>query len=176
MFYGVDDVVFRWVGRLRTVGIQRGAQEGEDLEDAPEFEFGIPESQKFQHRRTGSSASYDDQELDMPSPFFSGASSTAWGSSIPSTPGGPNSNGKNGFGFGGFAGNAPSPGANSIPLGSMSLASRYNTPKSVGVDLPDVEEERGNGKVAERAGDVRVAGVDGEVDEVKSGQKMDVDA
>lgn len=160
---------------MRTVGIQRGAQEGEDAEEGSEFEFGIPESQKFGHRRTGSSASYDEQDLDMPSPFFSGASSTVWGSSIPSTPGGPNSNGKNGFGFGGFAGTAPSPTANSIPIGSMSLASRYNTPKSVIVDLPDVEEEQGNGKVAEGDGDVRVTGVDA-VDEVQAGQKMDVDA
>ncbi|PPQ65689.1 hypothetical protein CVT24_012107 [Panaeolus cyanescens] len=164
-----------WVGRLRTVGIQRGAQEGEDVEDGSEFEFGVPESQKFGHRRTGSAASYDDQELDMPSPFFSGASSTAWGSSIPSTPGGPNSNGKNGCGYGGFAGSAPSPSANSIPIGSMSLASRYNTPKSVVVDLPDVEEERGNGKVSERGGDVRVVGVDEDVGELKGVQKMDVD-
>jgi len=36
-------------------------------------------------------------------------------------------------------GNAPSPGA--IPIGAMSLSSRYNTPKSSILKLPGEEEE-----------------------------------
>ena len=149
----------RWVGRLRTVGIQRGVQEGEDSEGY-EFEFG------GHHRRTDSSSQYDDQ--DLPSPFFS-SSSTAWGSSIPSTPGG---NGPY---------NAPSPGA--IPIGAMSIGSRYNTPKSGVVGLPD-EEDRDEMTVEKRTDsngvcDVKVAGVDiaaSDEDGEKGSQKMDVDA
>lgn len=148
----------RWVGRLRTVGIQRGVQEGEDTEGY-EFEFG--------HRRKDSSQ-YDDQDLQ--SPFFS-SSSTAWGSSIPSTPGG-----------GPY--NAPSPGA--IPIGAMSIGSRYNTPRSSVVGLPD--EDRDDMTVETlaskrtdsgvwKAGDIKVAGIDAASDEdgEKGSQKMDVD-
>lgn len=147
-----------WVGRLRTVGIQRGVQEGEDTEGY-EFEFG--------HRRKDSSQ-YDDQDLQ--SPFFS-SSSTAWGSSIPSTPGG-----------GPY--NAPSPGA--IPIGAMSIGSRYNTPRSSVVGLPD--EDRDDMTVETlaskrtdsgvwKAGDIKVAGIDAASDEdgEKGSQKMDVD-
>ena len=97
------------MGRLRTVGIQRDTQQVED-----EFEFGHGSS-----RRDGSV-----DEHDMPlSPFFSGSSSTAWGSSIPSTPGG----------------GTCSPGA--IPIGGMSLSSSYNTPRSVNAALADEDEE-----------------------------------
>lgn len=148
-----------WVGRLRTVGIQRGVQEGEDTEGY-EFEFG--------HHRRNDSSQYDDQ--DLPSPFFS-SSSTAWGSSIPSTPGG-----------GPY--NAPSPGA--IPIGAMSIGSRYNTPKSVVVGFPD--EDRDDMTVETlaskrtdsdvwKAGDIKVAGIDTASDEdgEKGSQKMDVD-
>ena len=173
--------LFSWVGRLRTVGIQRGAQEGEDTE-ASEFEFG----EHMQHRRTGSTQSipYDDHDAGMPSPFFSG-SSTNWGSSIPSTPGG----GAHTPAYG-FAGGAPSPSAMAmaIPIGAMSLNSRYNTPKSVAASLPEEEEEEGaddpppptgavgaNAKLPERLGAVRVVGMDAEDDGARGVQKMDVD-
>jgi hypothetical protein len=148
----------RWVGRLRTVGIQRGVQEGEDTEGY-EFEFG--------HHRRKESSQYDEQ--DVQSPFFS-SSSTAWGSSIPSTPGG------------GGACSAPSPGA--IPIGAMSIGSGCNTPKSVVVALPDEDSLRDDVTVEKRTdcevwkmGDVKVAGVDiaGDEDGEKGSHKMDVD-
>lgn len=163
------------------MGIQRGAQEGEDTE-VSEFEF----AEHMQHRRTGSTQSipYDEHDTGMPSPFFSG-SSTNWGSSIPSTPGG----GAHTPAYG-FAGGASSPGAvaMAIPIGAMSLNSRYNTPKSVAASLPEEEEEEGadapfdstvamcaNAKVLERLGAVRVVGMDAEDDGGRGVQKMDVD-
>ncbi|KAJ3511069.1 hypothetical protein NLJ89_g4307 [Agrocybe chaxingu] len=178
-----------WVGRLRTVGIQRGAQEGEDDADGSELDFPPSSSHRMRHRRTDSSQSaYDDQDIGsgMPSPFFSGAS-TNWGSSIPSTPGGAYTPVNSSFSY---AGNASSPGAIHIPIGSMSLGSRYNTPKSAVVGLPDEEEEGEdeagrrvekmevvNTKPVERAGGVKVVGVDAGIEEdgERGIQKMDVD-
>ncbi|KAF8961993.1 transcription factor Opi1-domain-containing protein [Flammula alnicola] len=149
-----------WVGRLRTVGIQRGAQEGEDTEES-EFDSQSTTTQ-FDDTHDGGG---------MPSPFFSG-SSTNWGSSIPSTPG---------------AGRIRRGMPGAIPIGAMSLGSRYSTPKSVLAGLPG-EEERGgrvkevvlganvNVKVQGRVGEVTVVGVDGEIEEEEKGvQKMDVD-
>ena len=112
------------------------------------------------------------------------ASSTVWGSSIPSTPvrstftpayAGGGGNGGNG--------GTTSPGM-TIPIGAMSLSSRYETPRSGILSLAN-EEEEGDGMVArndlddvnrktqEGSGQVGVDGVDdGDVDK---GLKMDVD-
>lgn len=109
-----------------------------------------------------------------PSPFFSGASSsTAWNSSIPSTPVGP---------FTPYhmdstaTPSSPPPGFPNI--GSMTLSSRYNTPRSIKAELPDVEEMQDGmsmsmkGRTGEEAGpsEVRIVGVD-----VKEAGKMEVD-
>ncbi|TFK39596.1 transcription factor Opi1-domain-containing protein [Crucibulum laeve] len=173
-----------WVGRFRTVGLQRGIQEGDET-DTSEFDFpGIGTSGQ-RHRRTGSAQSQFD-EHDLPSPFFSGSSSTAWGSSIPSTPGGSYTPYP-------YAGNAPSPIANGI--GAMTLGSRYSTPKSVMVELPEedmvaAEESKATvaladnnacvtGKGADLSlprGEVKVVGVDSDTDEGgREVQNMDVD-
>ncbi|KAF9472445.1 Opi1-domain-containing protein [Pholiota conissans] len=206
-----------WVGRLRTVGIQRGAQEGEDISDHDmAAEFGFPQPEQLRHRRNESTTStafsdpdaeHDaDHDIDHEpsSPVFSSNTSTTWGSSIPSTPGGGTyTPGGGGFsssagaapgtyssacsssgarasfekGYAGYAG-APSPGA--IPIGSMSLASRYNTPKSVAVGLPEEEEEGAEGEDAVKTGstvigEVRIVDAAYEDSEERGIQKMDVD-
>lgn len=203
-------VLSSWVGRLRTVGIQRGAQEGEDTpEHDIAAEFGFPHPKHIRHRRAGSTTStafsdpdaeHDaDRDVDIPSsPFFSSNASTTWGSSIPSTPGGGTfTPGGGGFGFtAGAAGGyntvnggasyekgyasyagAPSPGA--IPIGAMSLASRYNTPRSVVVGLPE-EEEEAEGDEGDKSGsvivrEVRVVEGTEEDGEERGVQKMEVD-
>ena len=65
----------------------------------------------------------------------------------------------------------------------MSIGSRYDTPKSGVVGLPDDDEDRDEMTVEKRTDsdevcDVRVAGVDTASDEdgEKGSQKMDVDA
>ncbi|KAF8797355.1 Opi1-domain-containing protein [Phlegmacium glaucopus] len=168
-----------WVGRLRTVGIQRGTQEVEDA-DTSEFEFSLRNNRRG-HHRSGSSSQFDEHDLPS-SPYLSGSSSTAWGSSIPSTPGGDTYTPA-------YVGSAPSLCA--IPIGAMSLSSRYNTPRSGNMTLPDEEEEEEeeevgtngrrndsfgvvNRKTQEReggGGQVRVVGVDNGF----KGLKMDVD-
>ncbi|KAF8194989.1 transcription factor Opi1-domain-containing protein [Pholiota molesta] len=196
-----------WVGRLRTVGIQRGAHEGEDIpEHDIATEFGFPRPEHTRHRRAGSATStafsdldaeHDaDRDPDIPSsPFFSSNASMTWGSSIPSTPGGGTYT-PGGGGFGSAAGGynavnegasyeksyasyagAPSPGA--IPIGAMSLASRYNTPRSVVAGLPE-EEEEAEGDEGDKSGSVivrEVRVVDGaeEDGEERGVQKMEVD-
>jgi hypothetical protein len=196
-----NSVFSSWVGRLRTVGIQRGAQEGEDIpEHDIAAEFGFPHPEHIRHRRAGSATStafsdldaeHDaDRDVDIPSsPFFSSNASTTWGSSIPSTPGGGTYT-PGGGGFGSTAGGynegasyeksyagAPSPGA--IPIGAMSLASRYNTPRSVVAGLPE-EEEEAEGDEGDKSGSVTVREVrvvDGteEEGEERGVQKMEVD-
>jgi hypothetical protein len=115
------------------------------------------------------------------SPFFSGASTSTRNSSIPSTPGGPLSNG--------YHNGASSPTAMVLPpLGLMSLHSRAGTPKSVVGELPPDDMDRAMEgvpatKLALKEGDanvaiggpgaVKVIGVD---DQVEAAVKMDVDA
>lgn len=133
--------ISRWVGRLRTVGIQRGTQQTED--DISEFEF------PNRSERGASSSQLDEPDVPCSPNFFStssSSSSTTWGSSIPSTPGG------GGTFTPGYVGGAPSPGAMMIPIGAMSLSSRYNTPRSSIMTLPgeEEEEEEGDGDVKKR--------------------------
>lgn len=164
----------RWVGRLRTVGIQRGAQEGEDSEEidrngseAPSAEVDFPE-RHCHHRRTistQSSAVSTVDDGDVPtSPFLSGSSSTQWASSIPSTP-------TRSYSSGSFASlqvqnpanrNGETVGENEIlPVGL------YRMTLSGGVDTNGM---RSSEKVEER-GEVKVVGVDMDDEE----GKMDVD-
>ena len=165
----------RWVGRLRTVGIQRGTQ-AEDATDDSISEFEFPPRSEHHHGSSASSTQFEDHEdHDMfSSSFVSGSSSsTVWGSSIPSTP---------------REGNTCTPGTSSpgaIPIGAMSLSSKYNTPRSVISMLPDEEEEEEaeaemkanvvNGKAQESGGQVRVIDVDSGIEGEEKEVKMDVD-
>ncbi|KAH6887192.1 transcription factor Opi1-domain-containing protein [Coprinopsis sp. MPI-PUGE-AT-0042] len=181
-----------WVSRLRSVGLQRNGseQEGEGSSSRPE-DFDINEvveasgsfhhysGQNLHHRRHSSSQFSEDLTM---SPFFSGASTSTRNSSIPSTPGGPHSNG--------YHNGASSPTAMVLPpLGLMSLHSRANTPRSMVGELPpdDTEFALGGGVSAVKGGfkggdanvaiggpgAVKVIGVD---DQVEAAVKMDVDA
>ena len=95
-FFLLCIIEYRWVGRLRTVGIQRGAQEGADTEGANadlDIHSSLSETDFSYHchRRTISTQSSapsiaDDAEMPA-SPFLSASSSTNQASSIPSTPG-----------------------------------------------------------------------------------------
>ena len=142
----------------------------------------------------GSTTQFDeaaDHDILPPnSPYFS-ASSTVWSStSVPSTP----VRGTftpvyaaGGGGSGGGGGGTVSPGGMMmIPIGAMSLSSRYETPRGGVLSLADEEEEEGerdglpvmvedkknlNRKINE---DVRVIGEEEEEEEEK-GVKMDVD-
>lgn len=174
-------MILRWVGRLRTVGIQRGTQQQvEDVTaDTSEFELSHHSSSRrshhqhshshqhphqhshqhhqhhHRHHRSGSSISQFDEHDMMLLPFLSGSSSssTVWGS-IPSTPGG-----------GTFtppvvyAGSSSPGGTTSIPIGAMSLASRYSTPRSGILTLPDEEEEEQEGEGEEEGEEGAVVGM-----------------
>lgn len=160
----------------------RGAQDGEEPEDD---EFQLPE--RMRHRRTDSAQSDFNDTDGTTSPFFSSSSASNWGSSIPSTPGG----GTFTPAYSSYAGNAPSPGA--IPIGAMSLASRYSTPKSTTATLPEDDSELSVGagheiptstrsvhpKIYDSVQDVRVkvynAESDIEHDSERGVQKMEVD-
>ncbi|RXW21062.1 hypothetical protein EST38_g4797 [Candolleomyces aberdarensis] len=167
-----------WIARLRTVGLQRAAQEGTEGGEEnppPEGTFELPPSlERRRHRRNSSSQFSDDMP---PSPFFSGAS-TAWNSSIPSTPVGAftpmNTAVYQGDGISSMTSSPPG-----FPnIASMTLSSRYNTPKSVRAELPDVDEmlqDAGAGKPAEQGvGEVRIVGVDDGRELVRE-SKMEVD-
>ena len=184
--------ILRWVGRLRTVGIQRDAQLEEGSDTSESFEFlqqGSDEQQEHRRDRSGGSTTqFEEPDQDVPSsPFFS-ASSTVWGSSIPSTP-------VRGtvtpVYAGGGGGGTVSPGM-TIPIGAMSLSSRYGTPRSLSLadEEEEKEEEEGGGDgmvkkndlgVAARKGSWKVRVVGGEVEEEEeeeeeeNGLKMDVD-
>lgn len=193
---------YRWVGRLRTVGIQRGGgQEVEDLSNLPPDDHSRRSSEGdldfATMQRHQLSPRYDDND-GMPSPYSgtSSYSSYAGGSSIPSTPGSgsftpgyPYSPGVYGSGF---ASGAPSPRAMGLgALSSMSLnGSTYSTPRSVTAGLPeDEEDDRAYGpqsagkRVDADMEGVRIVGMDVEVEEdgkrkedVERGVgKMDVD-
>ncbi|KAG5651080.1 hypothetical protein H0H81_009968 [Sphagnurus paluster] len=151
-----------WVGRLRTVGLQRGERQGEgdgEGEDAPpappngdqpagrrDFELDFA---RMRHRRVASSGSQFDDMDGMPSPF-SGASSSysyAGGSSVPSTPGPGSYTPIYTYANGGAAANggAHPPNMNVMGLGlsAMTLGgdSAYGTPRSVAGGLPEEEED-----------------------------------
>ncbi|KAF9449390.1 Opi1-domain-containing protein [Macrolepiota fuliginosa MF-IS2] len=168
-----------WVSRLRMVGVQRGAHEGASEETTNE-EFGPPrigsqydsarrnDYRTLQsHRRGGSGSSAFDDEMSFSSsnpasPFMtttslslgSGYMSNSSYTSMPSTP------------TGAFASpsistsasarelydesiaNAPSPGT--IPLASMHIASRFNTPKITASNLPSEDDTLEKEPIASR--------------------------
>ena len=117
----------------------------------------------------------------MPNSPFLSASSTVWGSSNPSTP----LRGTFTPVYAGKGGGMASP-AMTIPIGAMSLSSRYETPRGGVLSLADEEEEGErdglpvmveekknlNRKIKE---DVRVIGEEEEEEEEEKGVKMDVD-
>jgi hypothetical protein len=88
---------YSWIGRLRNLGLRRGAQEGDDGEGTPLearstittlSESDFPQCHHRQRISTHSSTFSVSDEVELPtSPVLSGSLSTVWASSIPSTPG-----------------------------------------------------------------------------------------
>ena len=141
------------------------------MEDANTSEFEFLQRGDQQHRRdlSGGSTQFDEPDQDMPnSPFFS-ASSTVWGSSIPSTP----VRGTFTPVYAGGKGGAASPGM-TIPIGAMSLSSRYETPRSGILSLADEEEEEGESDGMVKKNDLNDVAQEGS-GRVGEGFKMDVD-
>ena len=132
IFFFTDLSISRWVGRLRTVKIQRETQV-EGGTDTTESEY--------HHDRSGGSAQFDkppDHDIPSNSPHVSAFSSVWSSTSIPSTPV------RGTFTpiyAGGSGGGTVSPGGTMIPIGAMSLSSRYETPRSGVLSLADEEEE-----------------------------------
>lgn len=165
--------VNRWVGRLRTVGIQRpSSQEGAAAEDGDppssnasafgdETDPEIESTQNGGHRRVNSIASsFDDSDAGT---SFSG-SSYVGGSSVPSTPGF-SSGSYGGYVYGGGSANPAV-----IGLEAMNLSGsrpKFRAPMSSVVGLPGEEESVvsiiGNGKGVDT--DVKIVGMDLEVGE-----------
>ncbi|KAF6759440.1 transcription factor Opi1-domain-containing protein [Ephemerocybe angulata] len=126
-----------WVTRLRTVGLQRAAREGEGEggrggADSDASRRGGVQRQptKRMHHRRGSSSQFSDDMYDAvpPSPPFwnsASGSSSAWNESVPGTP----------------AGSGAWTPPVFIPIGRMTLASRGNTPRRGVVGLPGEEGE-----------------------------------
>jgi transcriptional repressor OPI1 len=164
-----------WVGRLRTVGIQRASsQEGVPVEDGgppssnasaldgsetdPEIEL----TQNSGHRRVNSIASsFDESDAGT---TFSGSSSYAGGSSVPSTPGfssGPHIH--NGYVYAGGPGSPGVMGLEAMNLGGS--RSRISTPKNSVVGLLDEDDEESIGKGRGVDGSIKIVGMDVEVGE-----------
>ncbi|KAG5640409.1 hypothetical protein DXG03_008775 [Asterophora parasitica] len=190
-----------WVGRFRTVGLQRGERQADpdsgppsgtdgdmDMEGS-EFEL---EFTRMRHRRGASSGSLFDDRDGMPSPFSGSSSYSSYaGGSVPSTPDVGAYVPMHAYSQSGGASaqNLPSLNAMGLGLSAMSLnGSRYGTPRSVAGRLPDedeLQEERvvRQGKEAELQ-EVKIVGMDveGEAEDGadqggdKAPGKMDVDA
>jgi hypothetical protein len=151
----------------------------ENADTTSEFGF-LQRTSDQQHRhhhrdRSGGSTQFDEPDQDIPnSPSFFSASSTVWGSN--STPSTPVRGTFTPVYVGGSKGGTTSPGM-TIPIGAMSLSSRYETPRS-GFANEEEEEEEEEGVEGERDGmdkqeggrQVRVIG-----EEEETGLKMDVD-
>jgi hypothetical protein len=187
----------RWVGRLRTVGIQRASsQEGEatpeDGNPTPsnantfggsETDNEIEPTSNIGHRRVNSIASsFDGSDAGMSSPLS--GSSYAGGSSVPSTPGftsAPHVHG--GFELGCvYTAQPTSPGAMGLDAMNLGGRSRCSTPRSSVLGLLD--EGQGLCRLTSKKkgfdGDVKIVGMDVEVgagtDGEENGLKMDVDS
>ncbi|KXN86220.1 Transcriptional repressor OPI1 [Leucoagaricus sp. SymC.cos] len=114
-----------WVNRLRMVGVQRGGQDSTNDESLNE-EFGPP---RVGSQYDNSSKSREDYRALFQTHRRGGSSS----STIP---------GEDETSFSGSTvASAPSPGA--IPLASMHIASRFNTPKMGVSGLPLMEDDDG---------------------------------
>ncbi|KAF6744529.1 transcription factor Opi1-domain-containing protein [Ephemerocybe angulata] len=165
-----------WVTRLRTVGLQRAAREGEGegeggqtpreersaATDGYGVQVPVPSEDHMHHRRGSSSQfsddMYDDHDAVPPSPPFwnsASGSSSAWNESVPGTPAGsgawtpPVGSGIPSEVGGVVGGKSPVLGIASIPIGRMTLASRGNTPRRGVVGLPGEEGEEGMVQVVE---------------------------
>ncbi|KAG6883799.1 hypothetical protein C0993_003670 [Termitomyces sp. T159_Od127] len=160
-----------WVGRFRTVGLQRAPSTEENATGLSAVRDGDPEMEldfsSLRHRRVLSFGSVADETDAMPSPYSgtSSYSSFAGGSSIPSTPGAGTQTPMYAYARG-----TASPNPMGLGLSSMTLLdSAFGTPKSVSGALPDdvdVDDLRaaatgasGGGK--ERSSEnVKIAGMD----------------
>ncbi|KAG6907646.1 hypothetical protein DXG01_008096 [Tephrocybe rancida] len=136
-----------WVGRSRTVGLQRGERtEGTTSPPSHDRQMDDPEMEldftNLRHRRVASFGSQFD-EMDamdaMPSPYSgSSYSSYAGGSSVPSTPGAGTHTPVYAYSSNVQVGGAASPIHMGLGLSSMTLSgSAYRTPKSVTGGLPE---------------------------------------
>ncbi|RDB15952.1 Transcriptional repressor OPI1 [Hypsizygus marmoreus] len=149
-----------WVGRFRTVGIQRGATRESGDETSPSTPHGNQNPEGLEqelefahvtmHRRVETSGSqFDDDGMHSPYSGASSYSSYAGGSSFPSTPGAGTytpayayAAGQYAAASGMYAGSAPSPDAVHLGLGSMTLSSStFSTPRSMAGALPDEGED-----------------------------------
>ncbi|KAG6830240.1 hypothetical protein H0H87_008797 [Tephrocybe sp. NHM501043] len=166
-----------WVGRFRTVGLQRGertedsassSSRGQPVDDA-EMELDFT---NLRHRRVASFGSQLDEGDAMPSPYSgtSSYSSYAGGSSVPSTPGAGSHTPV--YPYSQSVGGAASPIHMGLGLSSMTIGSAYGTPRSlVGVLPDDVGEPADEGDVPPNTGrkeqsveEVKIAGMDVEGD------------
>ncbi|KAG6907647.1 hypothetical protein DXG01_008097 [Tephrocybe rancida] len=139
-----------WVGRFRTVGLQRGERtEGTASPPSHDRQMDDPEMEldftNLRHRRVASFGSQLDEMDAMPSPYSgSSYSSYAGGSSVPSTPGAGTHTPV--YAYSSNVGGAASPIHMGLGLSSMTLSgSAYGTPKSVAGGLPeegDADESR----------------------------------
>ncbi|KAG6840167.1 hypothetical protein C0991_008462 [Blastosporella zonata] len=179
-----------WVGRFRTVGIQRGERPDDDTNHQdPEMELDFT---SLHHRRLGSFGSQIDDGDGMPSPYSgtSSYSSYAGGSSVPSTPGAGTHTPV--YTYARSAGGTTSPVPMGLGLSSMTLGgSAYGTPKSMAGGLPDETsdpDESMNATVIrgkeESLEEVKIVGMDVEgeaedgpvLEDDTVSRKMDIDA
>jgi hypothetical protein len=181
----------RWVGRLRTVGIQSASsQEGEATHEdgnptssnastfgGSETDHEFEPTSSIGHRRVNSIASsLDGSDAGISSPLS--GSSYAGGSSVPSTPGFTSRGCELGYIY---TARPTSPGVIGLDAMNLGSKSRLSTPRSSVVLLD--EDDHGVGRVAGKKkgfdGDVKIVGMDVEVgawmDGEESGFKMDVD-
>ena len=166
-------LLYRWVGRLRTVGIQRPSSQGggaheenastldgseTDHDQDPEHDTEV--ELQGGHRRVNSvTSSVDDSDAGMSSSFSGSSYFGSGGSSVPSTPG-------------------------VTSFEAMHLGeggTRFSTPKSSAVGLADDDAGtmRAAGKYVDRGVVVKIVGMDvgeGEGEErAREGGNMDVD-
>ncbi|KAG6895467.1 hypothetical protein C0992_001114 [Termitomyces sp. T32_za158] len=182
-----------WVGRFRTVGLQRAESTEGNVTGSSSAHDGAPEMEldfsALRHRRVLSFGSQADESDAVPSPYSgtSSYSSFAGGSSIPSTPGAGTQTPVYAYSRG-----TASPNLMGLGLSSMTLLdSAFGTPKSAAGVLPDdvdVNDSRAAGAAVGRGKEhgleeVKIVGMDveGETedgtrlrDHTVSG-KMDVD-
>ncbi|KAG6877916.1 hypothetical protein C0993_002402 [Termitomyces sp. T159_Od127] len=126
-----------WVGRFRTVGLQRAPSTTENATGSSSVRDGDPEMElDFSSlRRVLSFSSVADETDSMPSPYSSASSysSFAGGSSIPPTPGAGTQTPMYAYARG-----TASPNPMGLRLSSMTLLdSAFGTPKSISEALPD---------------------------------------
>ncbi|KNZ77247.1 hypothetical protein J132_05957 [Termitomyces sp. J132] len=184
-----------WVGRFRTVGLQRGERTEDNATGSSFTHGGDPAMEldfsSLQHRRVLSFSSQADESDVLPSPYSgtSSYSSYAGGSSIPSTPGAGTQTPVYVY-----SRETASPNLMGLGLSSMTLIdSAFGTPKSVVSGLPDDMDPDDSGAIRsvssvvkekeQNLDEIKIVGTDVEVEaedradfkaDAMSG-KMDVD-